>query len=540
MSVEVDLTTDCTKFTQNGTSQEPSDIEHVVSTNGLKESDYKLLAKQLAFEHCWLFWYDDKAKKGMAMEDYENAVKPLGEFSTIEEFWRYMNTLQHVSKFPDYANLRLFKKGIRPMWEDPANENGGRWVISCSKRQTESLWSQLVLMLVGEQFRFSDNMCGAVLSIRPGTDNINIWNASGDNQEEIDVTIEEIKSFLGVTAVKYQLHREAQKKALSRSKSRTLLRSASIQDSDLRSPNSPDLFLDAKSPENKLGHNRSNSETMVGEGRWADEEPDEMDSTPKRNWRTSWDFDATPSSTERPKHTRTPSNGGSNSKHKRSASNESNTPTHRRTTSLEVTHDTTPIKLRNSSPDQLEPPRTHRRTPSSEKNMPNTNSNNNNNTARNKGNHRRSFSVTEQPVGPQPMTNAPRHKKTGSLTDESDAQSKARPGQAPTQKRGSSSDNWRREGGLPPTYPRKDAGKPRDDKHATTNRSTRPHVQEINYYAYEDGMEVSSGSVAMQTPPAGARAAIKARDHFIYEYLNIFIVLFVTFSFIYCYQTYVR
>ena len=32
----------------------------------------------------------------------------------------------------DYS---LFKKGIRPMWEDDANKRGGRWLISLEKRQ---------------------------------------------------------------------------------------------------------------------------------------------------------------------------------------------------------------------------------------------------------------------------------------------------------------------------------------------------------------------------------------------------------------------
>jgi hypothetical protein len=30
---------------------------------------------------------------------------------------------------PDGTNLRLFKYGIKPTWEDPANERGGKWVI---------------------------------------------------------------------------------------------------------------------------------------------------------------------------------------------------------------------------------------------------------------------------------------------------------------------------------------------------------------------------------------------------------------------------
>lgn len=39
----------------------------------------------------------------------------------------------HTLPPADIANgtdLYIFKKGIKPMWEDPMNENGGRWLIN--------------------------------------------------------------------------------------------------------------------------------------------------------------------------------------------------------------------------------------------------------------------------------------------------------------------------------------------------------------------------------------------------------------------------
>ncbi len=28
-----------------------------------------------------------------------------------------------------YSNLRLFKEGIKPLWEESANKEGGKWVL---------------------------------------------------------------------------------------------------------------------------------------------------------------------------------------------------------------------------------------------------------------------------------------------------------------------------------------------------------------------------------------------------------------------------
>lgn len=45
----------------------------------------------------------------------------------------------------DYA---LFKKGIRPMWEDKHNKKGGRWLISLEKKQRvqelDKYWIEIV------------------------------------------------------------------------------------------------------------------------------------------------------------------------------------------------------------------------------------------------------------------------------------------------------------------------------------------------------------------------------------------------------------
>lgn len=80
----------------------------------------------------------------MSLDAYENTLKSLGKFATVQDFWRYWNLLTKVDPFPgsysnssllklipfeEGTNLRLFKGGIKPMWEDPSNEKGGKWVL---------------------------------------------------------------------------------------------------------------------------------------------------------------------------------------------------------------------------------------------------------------------------------------------------------------------------------------------------------------------------------------------------------------------------
>ena len=94
----------------------------------------------------------------MTGRQYEHAMKNLGKFSTIEGFWQWTNSIPDVSKLPYGTNLRLFKSGIKPLWEDPANEKGGKWTIKAPKKYTQDMWSKLLLAVVGEQFEHSDDL----------------------------------------------------------------------------------------------------------------------------------------------------------------------------------------------------------------------------------------------------------------------------------------------------------------------------------------------------------------------------------------------
>ena len=47
-------------------------------------------------------------------------------FDTVEDFWSLYNHIEVASKLQIGSDYSLFKKGIKPMWEDPHNKDGGR------------------------------------------------------------------------------------------------------------------------------------------------------------------------------------------------------------------------------------------------------------------------------------------------------------------------------------------------------------------------------------------------------------------------------
>jgi len=94
-------------------------------------------------ENEWVFWYDKRqlsTKRARGEKDtYESNLRPLGSFHTVEDFWRYYNHMVKPSKMDNNANYHLFKKDIKPMWEDTANLKGGKWIITLKGNEKATL-----------------------------------------------------------------------------------------------------------------------------------------------------------------------------------------------------------------------------------------------------------------------------------------------------------------------------------------------------------------------------------------------------------------
>lgn len=91
---------------------------------------------KLRLQNRWTFWYDARPKALATKRSvnhlklYEGNLKELGIVRTAEMFWRYTNNLIKPSLIEVNANYHFFKHGIKPIWEDQQNKDGGKWVIT--------------------------------------------------------------------------------------------------------------------------------------------------------------------------------------------------------------------------------------------------------------------------------------------------------------------------------------------------------------------------------------------------------------------------
>lgn len=139
------------------------------------------------------------------MSNYFLATKQVSTFSTIEEFWLVYSHLKRVDRLPFTSEFQVFRRGVKPMWEDPVNLNGGKWVFRFKRpfksqsvdsgsgddeavtatvvnprNQARLYWELLLLNLIGGTLASragldSNEIVGLVMSVRRDEDIFSIW-----------------------------------------------------------------------------------------------------------------------------------------------------------------------------------------------------------------------------------------------------------------------------------------------------------------------------------------------------------------------------
>jgi translation initiation factor 4E len=133
--------------------------------------------------------------------EYEAGLTVIGEFDTVEQFCRYFNWLKPPSMLEKNSNYHLFKSGIKPMWEDEANANGGKWVLTMKNNPAllDRCWQWLAMALVGQDLEDGDEICGVVVSLRSKVDRIQLWTRSKDDIERLNAIGKKLVAKLDVS-----------------------------------------------------------------------------------------------------------------------------------------------------------------------------------------------------------------------------------------------------------------------------------------------------------------------------------------------------
>uniref|UniRef100_A0A6B2LJ37 Uncharacterized protein n=1 Tax=Arcella intermedia TaxID=1963864 RepID=A0A6B2LJ37_9EUKA len=157
------------------------------------------------------FWFM-KRQGQRSQENYEKSIKQIGTFGTVEDFWAYYNHLLRPNDLPYACDYHLFRDGVKPMWEDDENKQGGKFIVRITrgKRTSSRFWEDILLAVVGGQFDVPDDeICGVVISTRYQKDILSLWNKHAESIEEkkkIHDTIKRVLNLPQHVVLEYKHH----------------------------------------------------------------------------------------------------------------------------------------------------------------------------------------------------------------------------------------------------------------------------------------------------------------------------------------------
>lgn len=125
----------------------------------------------------WKVWFDQPAQsKGMTKVQFEDSMRVLGTFNTMADFWDRFSNLMH-ERLPTKSNVRVFQSQVPPLYEDPINREGGKWIVVIPKQKSVGVFNEVLAAMVGQ--KFNCEISGLVLSKKVREDLVSIWTPSG-------------------------------------------------------------------------------------------------------------------------------------------------------------------------------------------------------------------------------------------------------------------------------------------------------------------------------------------------------------------------
>lgn len=152
-----------------------------------QNGDGEAVQEDLPLADDWCIWEQvpksADGNKSTNQNGYQDATREVAGFNTIQQFWKLMTGLPQpsclveskrmvrVSKDKDGKEVQnhieavmIFKKGIKPEWEDPKNAQGGHFQYHI-KSQTpggliDQYWNYLTISVVGNMINSGEHITG--------------------------------------------------------------------------------------------------------------------------------------------------------------------------------------------------------------------------------------------------------------------------------------------------------------------------------------------------------------------------------------------
>ncbi|KAF9326165.1 hypothetical protein BG006_010379 [Podila minutissima] len=179
----------------------------------------------------WTLFFSDTSRakdKSQVQDAYSSAITPLFTCHTVPQFatsWKYVRERVRPATMKVNQNLHWFKKGIKPMWEDPQNKYGGRLTLCPPRALLDVVWETVLILMAGDVLDHHGEGTGAVFARRARGDRVEVWLGSDDTPEALahirGVLIQELTASGAdelVRAAKYKKHFDGRRDEKKQSK----------------------------------------------------------------------------------------------------------------------------------------------------------------------------------------------------------------------------------------------------------------------------------------------------------------------------------
>lgn len=121
-------------------------------------------ATTLALQNKWVLYYHLPQDKNWEFDSYKII---MSDIDRADKLIALNETIP--AKVIQYNMLFVMKKGIKPMWEDPMNKNGGCFSYKVSNKFVVDVWKSLFYALCGETLFIDpkNNKCANGITISP-------------------------------------------------------------------------------------------------------------------------------------------------------------------------------------------------------------------------------------------------------------------------------------------------------------------------------------------------------------------------------------
>jgi len=199
-----------------GRKKKKTGDQKTVDDNEKRKTDDDRLVHQLYTG--FTFWYLLKKDSKPGFQGYEKAIKKLVTFRTVEDFWACYSHMVRPNELTNGVTYHLFRDGVVPAWEDPANREGGKWVVRLKKGVASRVWEELILLVIGDGFMLGEEVCGAVIASKFSEDALSVWNKTANNYNirfSIRDTLKRVLNISMNQAFEYKPHDQALKNTRS-------------------------------------------------------------------------------------------------------------------------------------------------------------------------------------------------------------------------------------------------------------------------------------------------------------------------------------